>query len=183
DSNGKAVSKELLIGKYFYKEVDAPKEYVMDTEEHEFNITANQSEIKETVENCRATASLRIVKLDKDTIAPIEGVSFEVLNSEKQVIETIVTNKDGIAETTVPMTLGKYYYREISAPDKYIVDNKLKSFKLEQNGEIFEATVYNSSKTLPVTGGNVSLNMLIVLIVTGLTVAGYTTLKLVNAKK
>ena len=81
------------------------------------------------------------------------------------------------------MTLGKYYYREISAPDKYIVDNKLKSFKLEKNGEIFEATVYNSSKELPVTGGNVSLNMLIVLIVTGLTVAGYTTLKLVNAKK
>ena len=183
DSNGKAVSKELLIGKYFYKEVDAPKAYVMDTEEHEFNITANQTEIKATVENKKATASLRIVKLDKDTKAPIEGVTFEVLNEEKQVLETIVTNKDGIAETTVPMTLGKYYYREISAPDKYIVDNKLKSFKLENNGEIFEATVYNSSKQLPVTGGNVSLNMLIVLIVTGLTVVGYTTLKLVNAKK
>ena len=81
------------------------------------------------------------------------------------------------------LIVGKYYYREISAPDKYIVDNKEKSFKLSDNGEIFEATVYNEAKTLPVTGGSLSLDMLIVLMVAGFSIVGFTTMKVVKEKK
>ena len=182
DSNGKATSKDLLIGKYYYKEVSAPKEYVMDSNEYEFEVTAKNTQVLKTVENKRSAASLKIVKLDKTTKTPIEGVTFEVLDANKNVIDTIVTDKDGIARSK-DLVLGKYYYREVSAPDKYIVDSKEKSFTLGENGEIFEATVYNEAKTLPVTGGSLSLDMLIVLIVAGLSVAGFTTMKVVKAKK
>ena len=182
DSNGKATSKELLIGTYYYKEVEAPKEYVMDTNEYEFEITSTNTQVLKTVENKKSTASLRIVKLDKETKLPIEGVTFEVLDANKQVVDTIVTNKDGIAESKA-LVLGKYYYREISAPDKYIVDSKEKSFTLGQNGEIFEATVYNDPKSLPVTGGTLSLDMLIILVVAGLSVAGFTTMKVIKENK
>ena len=182
DSNGKATSKDLLIGKYYYKEVSAPKEYVMDSNEYEFEVTAKNTQVLKTVENKRSAASLKIIKLDKTTKAPIEGVTFEVLDANKNVIDTIVTDKDGIARSK-DLVLGKYYYREVSAPDKYIVDSKEKSFTLGENGEIFEATVYNEAKTLPVTGGSLSLDMLIVLIVAGLSVAGFTTMKVVKAKK
>ena len=182
DSNGKATSKDLLIGKYYYKEVSAPKEYVMDSNEYEFEVTAKNTQVLKTVENKRSAASLKIIKLDKTTKAPIEGVTFEVLDANKNVIDTIVTDKDGIARSK-DLVLGKYYYREVSAPDKYIVDSKEKSFTLGENGEIFEATVYNEAKTLPVTGGSLSLDMLIVLIVAGLSVAGFTTMKVIKAKK
>ena len=182
DSNGKATSKDLLIGKYYYKEVSAPKEYVMDSNEYEFEVTAKNTQVLKTVENKRSAASLKIVKLDKTTKTPIEGVTFEVLDANKNVIDTIVTDKDGIARSK-DLVLGKYYYREVSAPDKYIVDSKEKSFTLGENGEIFEATVYNEAKTLPVTGGSLSLDMLILLIVAGLSVAGFTTMKVVKAKK
>ena len=182
DSNGKATSKDLLIGKYYYKEVSAPKEYVMDSNEYEFEVTAKNTQVLKTVENKRSAASLKIIKLDKTTKAPIEGVTFEVLDANKNVIDTIVTDKDGIARSK-DLVLGKYYYREVSAPDKYIVDSKEKSFKLTDNGEIFEATVYNEAKTLPVTGGSLSLDMLIVLMVAGLSIVGFTTMKVVKAKK
>ena len=182
DSNGKATSKDLLIGKYYYKEVSAPKEYVMDSNEYEFEVTAKNTQVLKTVENKRSAASLKIIKLDKTAKTPIEGVTFEVLDANKNVIDTIVTDKDGIARSK-DLVLGKYYYREVSAPDKYIVDSKEKSFTLGENGEIFEATVYNEAKTLPVTGGSLSLDMLIVLIVAGLSVAGFTTMKVVKAKK
>ena len=182
DSNGKATSKDLLIGKYYYKEVSAPKEYVMDSNEYEFEVTAKNTQVLKTVENKKSAASLKIIKLDKTTKAPIEGVTFEVLDANKNVIDTIVTDKDGIARSK-DLVLGKYYYREVSAPDKYIVDSKEKSFTLGENGEIFEATVYNEAKTLPVTGGSLSLDMLIVLIVAGLSVAGFTTMKVIKAKK
>ena len=182
DENGKATSKDLQIGTYTYKEVSVPKGYVIDENEYEFAVTSKETQIEKTVVNNRAKGALRIIKLEKGTKTPIEGVTFEILDENKNVVDTIVTNKDGIAEKQ-DLIVGKYYYREISAPDKYIVDSKEKSFKLTDNGEIFEATVYNEAKTLPVTGGSLSLDMLIVLMVAGFSIVGFTTMKVVKAKK
>ena len=182
DENGKAASKDLQIGTYTYKEVSVPKGYVIDENEYEFAVTSKETKIEKTVVNNRAKGALKIIKLEKGTKTPIEGVTFEILDENKNVVDTIVTNKDGIAEKQ-DLIVGKYYYREISAPDKYIVDNKEKSFKLSDNGEIFEATVYNEAKTLPVTGGSLSLDMLIVLMVAGFSIVGFTTMKVVKEKK
>ena len=182
DENGKAASKDLQIGTYTYKEVSVPKGYVIDENEYEFAVTSKETKIEKTVVNNRAKGALKIIKLEKGTKTPIEGVTFEILDENKNVVDTIVTNKDGIAEKQ-DLIVGKYYYREISAPDKYIVDNKEKSFKLTDNGEIFEATVYNEAKTLPVTGGSLSLDMLIVLMVAGFSIVGFTTMKVVKEKK
>ena len=182
DENGKAVSKDLQIGTYTYKEVSVPKGYVIDENEYEFAVTSKETKIEKTVVNNRAKGALKIIKLEKGTKTPIEGVTFEILDENKNVVDTIVTNKDGIAEKQ-DLIVGKYYYREISAPDKYIVDSKEKSFKLTDNGEIFEATVYNEAKTLPVTGGSLSLDMLIVLMVAGFSIVGFTTMKVVKEKK
>ena len=182
DENGKATSKDLQIGTYTYKEVSVPKGYVIDENEYEFAVTSKETKIEKTVVNNRAKGALKIIKLEKGTKTPIEGVTFEILDENKNVVDTIVTNKDGIAEKQ-DLIVGKYYYREISAPDKYIVDSKEKSFKLTDNGEIFEATVYNEAKTLPVTGGSLSLDMLIVLMVAGFSIVGFTTMKVVKGKK
>ena len=182
DENGKATSKDLQIGTYTYKEVSVPKGYVIDENEYEFAVTSKETQIEKTVVNNRAKGALRIIKLEKGIKTPIEGVTFEILDENKNVVDTIVTNKDGIAEKQ-DLIVGKYYYREISAPDKYIVDSKEKSFKLTDNGEIFEATVYNEAKTLPVTGGSLSLDMLIVLMVAGFSIVGFTTMKVVKTKK
>ena len=182
DENGKAASKDLQIGTYTYKEVSVPKGYVIDENEYEFAVTSKETKIEKTVVNNRAKGALKIIKLEKGTKTPIEGVTFEILDENKNVVDTIVTNKDGIAEKQ-DLIVGKYYYREISAPDKYIVDSKEKSFKLSDNGEIFEATVYNEAKTLPVTGGSLSLDMLIVLMVAGFSIVGFTTMKVIKAKK
>ena len=182
DENGKATSKDLQIGTYTYKEVSVPKGYVIDENEYEFAVTSKETKIEKTVVNNRAKGALKIIKLEKGTKTPIEGVTFEILDENKNVVDTIVTNKDGIAEKQ-DLIVGKYYYREISAPDKYIVDSKEKSFTLGENGEIFEATVYNEAKTLPVTGGSLSLDMLIVLMVAGFSIVGFTTMKVVKGKK
>ena len=162
--------------------MDAPNEYVIDDSEYEFDITVKNTQVAKTVVNKRARAALRIIKLDEESKLPIEGVTFEIFDENKNLVGTLNTNKDGIAEIK-DLVLGKYYYKEVSAPDKYIVNNKLKSFKLEQNEEIFETTVYNTPKHLPVTGGSLSLDMLIVLIVTGVTIAGFTVMKVMRSRK
>lgn len=177
DKDGKAQITNLLPGKYYYKEVSAPDKYVIDTNEYEFDITVENLQLRKTVVNKLATGSLKIVKIDKETRQPIEGVTFQVLDENKQVIETLVTDKDGIA-TSKQMILGKYYYKEISAPDKYIVDSKEYSFKLDKNAEIVEKTVTNESHKLPVTGGFISLNTLIIIIVSVVAIAGFVIVKI-----
>ena len=53
----------------------------MDSNEYEFEVTAKNTQVLKTVENKRSAASLKIIKLDKTTKAPIEGVTFEVLDA------------------------------------------------------------------------------------------------------
>ena len=43
--------------------------------------------------------------------------------------------------------------------------------------------MYNEAKTLPVTGGSLSLDMLIVLMVAGLSIVGFTTMKVMKKRK
>ena len=117
DENGKAASKDLQIGTYTYKEVSVPKGYVIDENEYEFAVTSKETKIEKTVVNNRAKGALKIIKLEKGTKTPIEGVTFEILDENKNVVDTIVTNKDGIAEKQ-DLIVGKYYYREISAGKK-----------------------------------------------------------------
>ena len=181
NKEGVAISNDLLIGKYYYKELKAPKEYVIDSNEYPFEISFENTLIEKNIVNKRVTVSLRILKLDKDNKEPIEGVSFEILDKDKNQIAIIVTGKDGIAEID-NLHYGKYYFREISAPERYLVDNRLRSFKLDKNNEIFEITVYNSLVNMPVTGGMFSLDMLIVVICTVISLVGFFTIKMFMKK-
>ena len=121
------------------------------------------------------------MKLDKDTKQPLEGVKFQILNEQKQVVDEIVTNKDGIA-TTKYLQKGVYYYKEISAPEHYIFSDEEVKFEITKNEELLEKTVYNEKEKLPVTGGFISTDMLITFIVTVISVLGYVTFKVVTKK-
>ena len=181
NKEGKITIKGLPVGKYTVTEISAPEGYILKAETKTVTVKTGETARIKAV-NEKIIGGLEIIKIDEDTKEKIEGVTFEILDENKNVVDTIVTNKDGIAEKQ-DLIVGKYYYREISAPDKYIVDSKEKSFKLSDNGEIFEATVYNEAKTLPVTGGSLSLDMLIVLMVAGFSIVGFTTMKVVKGKK
>ena len=41
------------------------------------------------------------------------------------------------------MANGTYYYKEISAPDGYIIDNGMKEFKITEENKVAKATVTN----------------------------------------
>ena len=181
DKDGIAVSKDLIVGKYYYREVEAPSIYVIDSNEYSFDLNENNEIVKKTVENEKVLGRLQILKLDKDTKQPLEGVKFQILNEQKQVVDEIVTNKDGIA-TTKYLQKGVYYYKEISAPEHYIFSDEEVKFEITKNEELLEKTVYNEKEKLPVTGGFISTDMLITFIVTVISVLGYVTFKVVTKK-
>ncbi len=182
DEKGIAISDKLTIGKYYYREVEAPENVVMDTKEHEFKVTENNQVIEKEIENKRIEGKLIIYKKDKDTKKPIEGVTFQVLNEAKEVIATITTDKDGIARQG-ELLKGKYYFKEIEAPEEYIMNTKEFSFEIKKDMQTEEVTVFNEHKKLPVTGGFIGTNTLIVIIVSVVVIAGYVVVKLVLNRK
>ncbi len=167
DEDGIALSKKLEVGKYSLKEVSAPEEFILSDEVYEFEINeeTKTAYLEKEFINKRKKSKLILTKLDKDTNAPIPNVKFQVLDSDGNVIDNLVTDENGRAESK-ELELGSYYYKEISTPTNYSSDNNTYDFKLEQDNVAVEKTVYNIPKKLPKTGGFISSDIIIIIVVT-----------------
>ena len=115
DANGIATSKSLVLGKYYYKEVEAPANVIMDTTEYEFNLTQDKQILSKTVINEMVKEKLKIIKVDENN-KPISGVKFQLLDSNKNVIQELITGSDGIAISQDLSVGTTYYYKEVSGP-------------------------------------------------------------------
>lgn len=182
DKEGIAVSKELKIGKYYYKEIKAPDNVIMDESLKEFTITAQKAIYEVNVQNTRICGKLIITKIDKDTKAPIPNVTFQILNENKEVINTVVTGNDGVARIG-DLQKGKYYFKEVDAPQEYIMQSGEVAFEISRDVQTVEKTVVNEHRKLPQTGGFFSTNVLIVIIVAVVAISGYVILEVVKNKK
>ena len=92
---------------YYIHEIEANKDYVLNDKQFEIGLTVDKtSEIK--IENERIKGKVEITKVDsKDENKKLEGAKFGVYDEKDNLIETIVTNKDGIA-TSLDLYKGKY---------------------------------------------------------------------------
>ncbi len=91
---------------------------------------------------------VKIIKQDQETKQKLEGVEFNILDSNKQIIySNVKTNSEGEiqVENFIP---GKYYLQETSAKDGYILSEQLVEFEVEFNQEL-TITVNNLLKNIP----------------------------------
>lgn len=183
DSTGTATLDNLKLGKYKYKEIDVPDKYVLDTNEYDFEINAKNLEATVKVVNKRSHGNIKILKIDKDSKVAIANAKFNVIDkSNNDIVDAIVTDENGVA-TTKSLPTGEYIYQEVEVPDEYIIDSKTYDIKIKKNNEMVEKKVSNEHKKLPVTGGFLSTNTLIVVIVTAGSVIVYILYKIIKNKK
>ncbi|MEG0643543.1 MAG: SpaA isopeptide-forming pilin-related protein, partial [Clostridia bacterium] len=140
NGRGEATSKYLPVGTYTYKEVEVPNGIILDNKEYTFKLEANKTIVKNIV-NQRVKGSLKIVKVDEKN-TPIAGVKFEILNKDNKVVETLTTNAKGEA-TSKSLVIGKYSYKEISAPAGYVVDTTVYPFEVTVNSTVITKKVVN----------------------------------------
>ena len=89
-----------------------------------------------TIENELKKAQGKVIKTDKDdNNIKLEGVWFEVLDEEKNVLETIVTDENGEALTSkYPIRdFKKLYIREVQSLKDYTLNEKIVEIMLEEN--------------------------------------------------
>ncbi len=171
DANGYVIPKaendtpyELEWGSYYFKETKAPDGFVADlSKKYSFEITKENVSEDATVfvttnkkgealvaANTEIRGNAELIKKDKDTDKVLPGAVFAVYTDAATPVvvkgyESIVSNDEGhvLAEN---LTAGKYFFREISAPEGYEADIETKYFfeiNAENNGKTVEAKSAN----------------------------------------
>lgn len=90
--------EKLPIGQYTLREEKASKGYVM-INDVEFEITDTTEVQKVTMKNATAKGKILINKIDAESGKPLKGVEFELRDAKGKVLETMVTDDAGHAES------------------------------------------------------------------------------------
>ncbi|WP_410170374.1 SpaA isopeptide-forming pilin-related protein [Clostridium perfringens] len=145
NEDGKINLKGLEHGKYMVEEVSTLWNYVLNKEPLYFEIKENGQAVKLEMENKKIRANVELIKIDADTKRPLEGGVFELWNGEKLVGE-YTTNKDGKISLE-GLEAGNYYWKEVKAPNNYILDqDKALNFEIIEDGKTI-TTVENKVQT------------------------------------
>lgn len=121
----------LPIGKYVLREETAPYGYTI-ANDIEFEITETE-EVQRCVMKDETVKGKIVINKTDDSGNALKGAEFEVKDDNGKVVETIVSNKNGVATTSeLPAARfenGKYVsdivytVKEIKAPDGYQMDD------------------------------------------------------------
>lgn len=109
---------ELPFGSYKIYELKAPERYEKDKEVQTFEWKGT-SDVTVTFKNTR-TPSLVLIKMDKDTLEPLEDAAFAVYKDGKKITD-VVTDNAGYARIS-GLSEGYYELEETAAPKGYVLD-------------------------------------------------------------
>lgn len=144
DKNGEAITKRLPItSKYTAVETETKKEYVLSDEVQ--TITLKQDEIKNiTFQNEKRKGQLKIIKVDRDNNEVLlEGVTFDILDKNGIVVDTVVTDKNGEATTKrLPCIDEEYTAVERETRKEYVLTEETQTIELTED-EITSITFEN----------------------------------------
>ena len=150
DDNGKIIIKELPAGKYYYKEIIAPLGYALNNESKPFEIKEKDEVVKVILINDLITGTFDFTKIDYNTNTPLLGAKIAIYNEDDTLYAEEVTDSNGkITITNIPY--GKYYFKEISAPSGYILNNAIYHFEISEMNEIIKAEMENEKINVPNT--------------------------------
>lgn len=164
--------ERIPVGEYILREEAAPYGYKI-ANEVKF-IVENTKEIqKVSMKDELVNGKIVIEKTDEVTSKGIAGVEFEIRDKDGKVIETLVTDKNGHAESKkLPIAVFKdgnfvedikYFVVETKAAEGYIFDSTPREIVLQYDDEAPEVVTYTLSltnkpaePTLPQTGDNMN---------------------------
>ena len=175
DSNGIAQMGDLPAGKYYVKEVKTAHGYVLDGEPRYVDLSYRDQDTPvitydEKWQNARQKVKVTVLKKEKDTDRVLAGGVFglytsediknakgEVLLEKDSLIEQRVTDEKGQITFTADLPVdGKYYVKEIFAPDGFVTTEEVQEFTFEYAGEdqaevSYDFTFENQPTTVELT--------------------------------
>lgn len=147
-TDGIAETTKAIYKGYSYTvtEIEAPKGYsISDEPTQTIKLVEQQAEFVVDFDNEQNTIPFEITKTDISTGELIPDCTFEILNENNEQVITGTTDENGIAH--FQLAIGKYFYKEISAPDIYEIDDTPYPFEITENDDIVKAEMTNKKKS------------------------------------
>ena len=145
---------DMPTGTYYLKEIIAPYGYELSDEVIKVEINEDDNFVLLKAKEPLKKASL-LQKIDSFTKDVLAGVKFEITDENDELVYTGVTNEEGIVEIPIIYFENgqEYYYKEISAPDMYNINDEKQKFIAKYDEEKCEwtldiITVENERKTI-----------------------------------
>lgn len=144
DTNGIAISNELVYGDYFLKEITAPEGYNINSIPIPFSIKEQDITIELTAANTKIRGRIRISKSGEDNGNHLEGAVFGIFTLDNKLRYELSTDENGRAISEL-IEYGRYFIQEITPPAGHIIDNTRYPVFIEDNDKTI---VLNLSNTL-----------------------------------
>ena len=148
NEQGEAFTKEYPLRdfqKLRLREIETNEMYKLNNETIE--VMLEENEIKTVVlENEKKKGQVRVIKVDLDNNEiKLEGVKFNILDENQNIVDTITTDEKGEAVTKLLPIDQKYTLQEISTKENYVLSNETKTITLSE-GQISDVIFENEKK-------------------------------------
>lgn len=161
DSNGKIITN-LNYGNYIIKQKNTTKGY-RPVDDFIININENSNDLVFNLLDESIKTRIHIIKVDKDTLKPINSdeITFKIKNKDtnKYICNNNIcefkTDLNGEIKTTFELEYGNYELEEIISPKGYKELKNNVAFTIDENSKInnidgnnyLDITVYNEKET------------------------------------
>ncbi|MCU5693086.1 SpaA isopeptide-forming pilin-related protein [Bacillus cereus] len=145
DDKGEALSKQLPVGSYTLKEVEAPKGYELSSSSVSVDVEANKVVTVDVVNKKipeKVTGQFEVVKVDaNDKTKLLSGAEFEVYKDGKKVAELKTDESGKVMSPKLP--LGEYTVKETKAPAGYKLSDKEWKVTIQNEKEVVKVEAEN----------------------------------------
>lgn len=150
DDNGIATFSNLYQGNYKLREIVTGNNYILNSEV--FDITVEYNKItSKTVTNYPKKGDLKINKTDSETNEPIQGVTFQLLDLNGNIVANGTTDINGEL-TFQNLRVGKYKLKETSTNVNYVLNTIIFDVDIEYNKTTIKNITNDYKK------GNIKIN-------------------------
>ncbi|OQO88246.1 hypothetical protein BH739_04620 [Enterococcus casseliflavus] len=163
DSNGKAITKSLPLGKYTVKEIKASNGFILNPKTFIVELAYAGQEVVVTNENLSITneeqlGSVTLTKVDAETgklpqgDTSFAGAEFQLVRlSDNKVLGSYTTNKNGTLSVG-GLWIDEYHFIETKAPEGYNLDKTPVKFSIQYAGQsasvAVKATIEKENKVI-----------------------------------
>ena len=149
---GKAVAKDLPLGRYYVVETKAPEGFVLNPEPVKVALTYQDQETpiveaEAIVGNDRQKVAISVEKQDAENGRVLSGAVFGIYNKKDiqangkvlvkadTLLQEMTSDENGMATCTLDLPFGEYYVKELKAPEGFVSSDEVLEFVAEYQGQ------------------------------------------------
>ena len=150
--SGKAVAKDLPLGRYYVVETKAPEGFVLNPEPVKVALTYQDQdtpivEAEAIVGNDRQKVSISVEKQDEENGRVLSGAVFGIYNKKDiqangkvlvkadTLLQEMTSDENGMATCTLDLPFGEYYVKELKVPEGFVSSDEVLEFVAEYQGQ------------------------------------------------